>query len=226
MKSAIWDLDGTLINSYGLILDSLVKTVNENGIDLERSYIEDFIKRRSVNEIIHEISKNFDIEFLGIKRRFSEISRQEMPRITLMPDVQNVLCQLRKSGVRHYLFTHKGESTEQILKNLNVNQYFTELITGVSGYKRKPDAEAILYILDKYKINKSDAFYIGDRDIDIECAKNADIRSIILKSKYITKKADFEIQSLKEICPIFADDILQTSCDPQKVNSVIQGGTL
>ena len=63
-------------------------------------------------------------------------------------------------------------------------------MTSENHFKRKPDPEAIYYILQKYNINKEEAYYIGDRPLDILCAKNANIKGIFLKNALMNLDVD------------------------------------
>ena len=56
-----------------------------------------------------------------------------------------------------------------------------EILTMEDGFKRKPDPEAINYLVDKYNLNKNFTYYVGDRHLDIDSANNAGIRSIFFK---------------------------------------------
>ena len=60
---------------------------------------------------------------------------------------------------------------------MKVVDLFKEIVTSDYHFKRKPDSEAIDYLVNKYKI--TDAYYVGDRNIDIQAANNANIKGIL-----------------------------------------------
>ena len=79
--------------------------------------------------------------------------------------------------------------------------YFTEILTSQSGFARKPNPEAATYLLDKYKLDPRDTYYIGDRILDVEFAQNSSIQSInFLESSY---EGNHRIQALADIPHIF-----------------------
>ena len=48
----------------------------------------------------------------------------------------------------------------------------------IPGCKRKPDPESVNVVLQLLGVDKEHAVYVGDSDVDIQTAKNADIRCI------------------------------------------------
>lgn len=69
----------------------------------------------------------------------------------------------------------------QLLEELGLSGYFIEVVTGDRGFARKPDPEALLYLIDKYDLDKENTYYIGDRLLDVQAAQRAGIQSISLQ---------------------------------------------
>lgn len=95
-----------------------------------------------------------------------------------MPGAREVLAWAHKAGIQQFVYTHKGENTFAILGDLDLLQYFTEILTSQSGFARKPSPEAATYLINKYHLNPDRTYYIGDRTLDIEFAQNSGIQSI------------------------------------------------
>ena len=66
-----------------------------------------------------------------------------------------------------------------ILEQTGLAPCFTEIVTALNGFRRKPGPDAILYLIEKYRREKSHCFYVGDRSLDVEAAINAGISSIL-----------------------------------------------
>lgn len=49
------------------------------------------------------------------------------------------------------------------LSLLEIRKYFKEVITSENGFLRKPNSEAVIYLIEKYKMNEQKTYYIGDR---------------------------------------------------------------
>lgn len=206
-RAFIWDLDGTLIDSYGVIVSSLYKTYKKFGVELVK---EDILKEVITTSVVAFINKTKDLcglPFETIKETYSEISLEDKDKIRIIPHAKDVLKILSENGDRNFLFTHRGESTRTVLEQLELSEYFQEIITSKSGLPRKPDPSAILYLIEKYNLNKETTYYVGDRTIDSECASNAHIQSIMFLPEYSvavpTGKENYLVKDLLDIEKIY-----------------------
>lgn len=178
-KAFIWDLDGTLLNSYEVIVSSLYETFEEFNVELDREEIYKEVKMYSANSLISKVEIWYGVPFDAVKDRSSEISYQQKDKITAIKNAKEILAYLKENGVRNYVFTHRGNSASEVLSNLGLIEYFDEIINGKDGFPRKPDPSAINYLVEKYDLDPQNTYYVGDRTIDIECAVNAGIGSIL-----------------------------------------------
>jgi HAD superfamily hydrolase (TIGR01549 family) len=199
----VWDLDGTLLDSYEVIVSSLYRTYRELGVELKKEEILKEVITYSVSAFISNMEVQLGIPFDAMKTRYSEISNEERLKIKPIPNAAEILEYLKQNGARHFVFTHRGNSTEEVLKKLKLYEFFDEIITGKDGFARKPDPSAIHYLVEKYKLNGEKTFYVGDRTIDMECANNAGIRGIMyLPEKSLAKpngKETYVVKNLLEI---------------------------
>lgn len=202
-KNFIWDLDGTLLDSYEIIVSSLEETINEMGISVDREEIAKYVIETSVTSFIEKIVPKANRPFEEIKKRYSEISNARAMEIKAMPHAEELLKELSFLNVSNFVYTHRGRSTESVLENIGIKQYFKEIVTSQSGFPRKPSPDAINYLVDKYNLDKNNTFYVGDRSIDIDCARNAGIKSILFlpENSYGSKTGyeDFVVHNLLEI---------------------------
>ena len=86
---------------------------------------------------------------------------------------------MQEKGVEQYVFTHRGKTTEPVLAHLKMGTFFKYVITSQSGFPRKPDPAAIDYLVERFQLDKGNTFYIGDRSLDMQCAKNAGVSGIL-----------------------------------------------
>ena len=111
----IWDLDGTLIDSYDIIVDSLCRIYKEKiGIDLNREEVYKEAIRYSVGHFIQGMEKQTGIKFDELKDRYSQISGEEKLKIKPMKHAIEILEYLKEQGIHSYVFTHRGRSTEPV----------------------------------------------------------------------------------------------------------------
>ena len=179
MLAFIWDLDGTLIDSYGVIVDSLYQIYKEKGFDIDKQEILHDVINESVLYFIMKMEARFGVPFEDLKDRYSIISHNAKNNIKAMKHAKEILKFIKDNNIPNYVFTHRGVTTESVLKNIGIYEYFDEIANSLSGFKRKPDPEGINYFINKYHLDKNNTYYVGDRPMDILCADNAHVKSIM-----------------------------------------------
>ena len=197
----IWDLDGTLLDSYEAILSGLEETFAQFSIPYDKEKVREFILKYSVQDLLVWVAeeRKLDVEVLNQVR--SQSLAEKNAQVVLMPGARDMLAWADQVGIQQFVYTHKGDNAFTILRDLGLESYFTEILTSQSGFARKPSPEAATYLLDKYQLNSEKTYYIGDRTLDVEFAQNSGIQSInFLESSY---GGNHRIQGLADIPYIF-----------------------
>ena len=199
----IWDLDGTLLDSYEAILSGIEETYAQFSIPYDKEKVREFILKYSVQDLLVQVAeeRKLDVEVLNQVR--AQSLAEKNAQVILMPGAREVLAWAKETGIHQFVYTHKGENAFAILRDLGLEPYFTEILTSQSGFARKPSPEAAIYLIDKYQLNPDNTYYIGDRTLDVEFAQNSGIQSInFLESSYVGNQ---RIQELADIPYIFED---------------------
>ena len=200
----IWDLDGTLLDSYEAILSGIEETFGQFSILYDKEKVRDFILKYSVQDLLEQVAeeRNLDPEVLNQVR--AQSLAEKNVQVVLMPGAREVLAWADEAGILQFVYTHKGDNAFTILRDLGLESYFTEILTSQSGFSRKPSPEVATYLLDKYELNPRTTYYIGDRTLDVEFAQNSGSQSInFLESSY---EGNQRIQALADIPYIFEDE--------------------
>ncbi|MBU5243162.1 HAD family hydrolase [Lactococcus lactis] len=198
MTTFIWDLDGTLIDSYEVFLEALSESFANFNLPFDRETVYNFIKGQSVNALL----KEQPVPFQEIKEDFTVNSTAKNDKIKLMAGAKAVLDWTQKAKIQNFIYTHKGKNAYDLLNQLEISLYFLEIVTSENGFKRKPHPEAINYLLGKYKLKPEETYYIGDRILDIEAAHNSGIHSI----NFLSAKNSQRINKLTDIIQIFEEN--------------------
>lgn len=203
MKSVIWDLDGTLIDSYPLIMESLKSIQKRYGYVMSDEDIYEHIKKKSSKSLLTYLSQEYGVSYKELKDNYDIYFCEYEKTIKVIDNAVEVLETLMENDVDHYMYTHKGSSTIKLLESLKLKKYFKEIITGDDGFERKPNPEALNYLVEKHDLSKNQTYYVGDRKIDIECAKNVGIKSIFFNvDNYSEIESDYTVIDLNEVCTI------------------------
>lgn len=204
-KAVIWDLDGTLLDSYDVIVESLLMTLSKYGISCKKEEIHRHIIAFSISSLFSKYAAQNMLDVGQLNECYSGISGGKYMDIKVMEHGREVLQALADCSVEQYVFTHRGKTTIPVLDNLGLTGYFRDIITSQQKFARKPDPEGLQYLIEKYGLDRNHTFYVGDRSLDMECARNADICGILYKpmdSFCVTGKETYIIEDLLDIVKI------------------------
>lgn len=178
-KTVIWDLDGTLLDSYDVIVESIYQTFLEQNIVCSKEEIHQHAICFSISSLFSKYAQQNHIDVQLLKERYSQISSGMYMDIKVMNHGREVLQSLTEQGVENYVFTHRGKTTIPVLDNLGLTPFFREIITSQHGFARKPDPEGLLYLISKYQLDPANTCYVGDRMLDMDCARSAGIPGVL-----------------------------------------------
>ena len=199
----IWDLDGTLLDSYEAILSGIEETFAQFAIPYDKEKVREFILKYSVQDLLVQVAEERKLDVEMLNRARAQSLAEKNAQVVSMPGARDVLAWAEESGIQQFVYTHKGDNAFAILRDLGLESYFTEILTSQSGFARKPSSEAATYLIDKHQLNPDNTYYIGDRTLDVEFAQNSGIQSInFLESTY---EGNHRIQGLADIPYIFGD---------------------
>lgn len=179
----LWDLDGTIFDTYPSILDSFI-TVHEevHGETVNQADALRWLKRSSLEAFSRfEIPEKYQERFKELNKKLAEEGSSPFDGIDEI---------LSKADV-NVIVTHRGKiSTEDLLEKWNLLHYFDEIISpDDDGYPRKPDTTAYQYLYDKYELN----WAIGDRALDLIPAKEVGMKTCAFQNNDI--EADHHISA-------------------------------
>ncbi len=170
-----WDLDGTLFDSYPRISRAFLRGLRDRGIEADAREALPLMKVSLGEAARHYAALSggrvSEEEVMASYRARSE----EEPFETMKPypGTEETLRAVIGHGGRNYLVTHRGESALPALKREGLDKYFRDAVTRTMGFAAKPAPDALLYLMDKYRLDAGKCVMIGDRDLDLACGVNA-----------------------------------------------------
>lgn len=186
-KYILWDLDGTLINTNEIIIESWKATANWLGgpVPSDREIMATF------GETIRDTVKRFwpeaDIEeTIDYYRGYQEEHLVRM--VKLFPGVYEALEELKKKEVSLSVVTSRvGFSADEYLRKFDLYKFLDVVITCDDVSAHKPDPAPINLCISRLEemhgraIDRSECIMIGDTLYDIGCANNAGIDSALVE---------------------------------------------
>lgn len=199
MYSFIFDVDGTLIDSYDGITSAVEVVLKKHDCSIDDA--REFILKESVYDLLGSVSNIINVPLDVLYNEYKEERLKTQYEYKLMDNMVDMIKYLKSKHYNLFIYTHKGNAINKILSDNNISEYFIEVISSDSvDFRRKPDPYNINYLVDKYILDKNYTYYVGDRKIDVLCAKNANIKSIILGNQY---SADIVINNFSEMKQLF-----------------------
>ena len=205
----IWDLDGTLLDSYEAILSGIEETYAQFSIPYNKEEVRAFILKYSVQDLLEQVAVEKGLDPAKLNQARAQSLAEKNAQVVLMPGAREVLAWADKQGIQQFVYTHKGDNTFAILRELGLASYFTEILTSQSGFKRKPNPEAATYLISKYHLKPDRTYYIGDRTLDVEFAQNSGIQSINFLETPVD--CNHQIAGLEDIPSLFSENFMKES---------------
>lgn len=197
----IWDLDGTLLDSYEAILSGIEETYAQFSIPYNKEEVRAFILKYSVQDLLAQVAEERGLDLGLLNQVRAQSLAEKNAQVVLMPGAREVLDWADKQGIQQFVYTHKGDNAFSILRDLGLDSYFAEILTSQSGFARKPNPEVATYLINKYHLKPDRTYYIGDRTLDIEFAQNSGIQSINFLETPVD--CNYQITSLEDIPSLF-----------------------
>lgn len=186
-KLLIFDLDGTLIDSKEDIAESVNLTLKY--LEQPMLPIETICSHvgLGVGYLLDQcLPENHNLDLQHAKKIFLSIYEANVCQKTkLYPGVLEGLKSL--SNFHNCILTNKPEKHSLIcLKQLNIIQYFTQIIGGDSLPVKKPDPNPVFELLKYFHISPEESLMIGDSPIDAQTAINAKIPYVLVDYGFST----------------------------------------
>ena len=199
-KHIIWDFDGTLFDAYPVMVKAMIHTLDKNGITENESNVFKLMKV-SYPYLLNYLKDKYSITEEFIAEFKLNCDKLEDKYLEPFDRAQDICEKITQNGKYNHLFTHRDKSAIKYLEKYDMYHFFSEIIIKESGFPRKPSPEGIEYIIEKYTINRQEAIIIGDRALDLESGKNAEISSCYFNiiDNTTLPSADYMIVKLSEL---------------------------
>ena len=205
-KCAVFDLDGTLIDSHETIYRSTVQALDELNIKYH-------LPRQGFNYLIGfhflDIFKKFNVEVADFEefiKIYKSFYINNIDTSIINDGVVEILEYLKSRDIKLGVLTTKGQDqVEFITEYFKIDAYFDVIKGRNPGEEIKPSPVPLLNIFDLVGVAPDEGIIIGDAEIDIRCGKNAGASTCAVTFGYrdrdqITKEdPDYIIDHMNEI---------------------------
>ncbi|MCH4170461.1 MAG: HAD-IA family hydrolase [Lactobacillus sp.] len=205
LDNFIWDFDGTLFDTYHNILKSLLQTFSEYNLTFKKDELYRLIKKQSVGFATEYVGKVYGLSGQAILDRYHEIERVNQQDPLPYPGTVAVLKQVQTLGKQNFLYTHRDKHVFDYLAQHGLKDVFTGAVTASDDFPRKPDPSALKHIIQSYQLDPDKTVMIGDRALDVNAGKNANIHTIYfdVDQFHDDAGADMVVSNLSQIQNVF-----------------------
>lgn len=180
-KLAIFDLDGTLLNTITDLGKACNFALEKMGFAPHPIQAYAYMVGNGVRNLMKKAQQDADEETIDkLLMHFKHYYNEHcLDNTKPYPGIHELLASLSERGVALAVASNKyQEATDKIIRGALPDFNFVAIEGQQDGRHRKPDPSILFSILEKFPIAKKDVIYIGDSGIDIECAKRACVESI------------------------------------------------
>ena len=182
-KLAIFDLDGTLLDTIGDLAEACNYMLGLRGLG---SHTRDEYAKMVGNGILNLVKRALpedrrtDEYVAAARADFLDFYTANIDRYTHPYNgIREVLHSLQAEGWSLAVASNKfDEGTKKLVRTIFPEVVFKTIYGNKEGFPLKPDAALLRIIMDECYATAETTVMIGDSGVDIQTAKNAGVRSI------------------------------------------------
>lgn len=171
-KVVIFDFDGTIADTFGVVIELLDKISAELGLKRLNKGKAKELRDKTAREIMEffEVSI-FQVPFVMRKLRF--MFKEHLNDINMIEGISEVLQELKARNYRlGVVSSNNKENVDNLLKREGLDKLFDFIVTGSSIWGKD---KVLRKALKAHNLKSQEVVYIGDETRDIEAAKKANI---------------------------------------------------
>ena len=183
IKTVLFDLDGTLLNTLTDLSNSVNYALNSHHLpqrtELEvRSFlgngihnlIEKSVPENTPSELLEDVFQSFKSYYL----------QHGLESTAPYPGIISLLKALQQKSVKMAIISNKVDTAVQQLNKKFFSDYIGIAIGEKPQIRRKPAPDSVLLAIKALDANPATTLYVGDSEVDYETAHSAGIRCALV----------------------------------------------
>ncbi|WP_416196041.1 HAD family hydrolase [Selenomonas sp.] len=228
-QAAIFDLDGTLINS----LEDLANSANamlvsygfpEHSLDAYRYFVGNG-SQKLIERCLPEKQAADPMFVVEALQRYKEIYAQHTEdRTRPYEGILSALRALKKKGIPLGICTNKHQSAaDEIVSHMFPAGLFRDVVGDRPGLPRKPNPQKVLQMAEEFGVAPNCVAYFGDTSVDMDTAHHAGFYAVGVlwgfrpKGELVAHGADLLLASPREITEKLSFQCKETPYDIARV---------
>ena len=205
IKNLIFDLDGTIINSYPHFVEFFYEVCKKNGVEVpyDRETVYRMLKI-TVPQAYARLNCEDKMSYEKFYSDFVGLYTQNYQKLTGFEETVSLIRHAKEAGKKNYLYTHTGPVAKDILKNLGIFDCFEFVLDASYHFPAKPAPDALLFLAEKNGLDVKECIMIGDRPIDALAGINAGMVGFLWDEENLfpDAKVDYLCKDITEVAKI------------------------
>lgn len=175
IKAIAFDLDGTLINAYPAVEESINFLMKRFGLPV----IDGDVIKRTVglgdrNLVEAFVGSGHIEEAMPVYREYH--AQALLRGSSFLPGARQTLEDLKAQGYRLGIASNRPKRFSLIvMEHLGMVHFFDRILCGDELERAKPHPDILLQLMREWNLSNEEMLFVGDMDVDVQTAKNAKV---------------------------------------------------
>lgn len=181
MQALIWDLGGTLADTYPDV-DRALATALDPQLGDQLLHEVGQLTRVSSSHAISTLAARHGVSEQHLRAAYEQTTQhwREHPP-PAMPGARELLAAVTEHGGLNLVATHRDrDSAAGLLASLDLR--VDDMVCAPDGFARKPDPEMVRTLLARHSLVAEACCAVGDRPADVRAAAGAGVRGVLLET--------------------------------------------
>ncbi len=179
-KVILFDLDGTLMDSFSAVLNTMLSAIQANGFQPPEDFSFASIWGKSEDEVLRDIG--IPEQYIPqIREEWNRLDEETGKEISLYDGIPQLLRTLQENGCMLGVVTGRSDQKTRVVPAAQaLKNHLDVYVTPDDTSRGKPYPDQIFFALEKLGAVPSQTIFIGDSIVDITAAFLADCKSILV----------------------------------------------
>lgn len=203
-KSAIFDLDGVVVNTVPLHFKAWKSMFSEYGKNFTfedyKQKVDGIPRLDGARAILSDLNKE-DLEKAATKKQEYYLELVNKGEVEVYPSTVSLIMELKKNSIK-IAAASSSRNCRYILEKADLIGLFDAIVAGGEFKKGKPNPEIFLLAASRLGSSAAESVVFEDAKLGVEAAKNGNMLCVGIAregDREILKKADIIVNDLEEI---------------------------